>query len=67
MRTLRKKIFSDFSGAGAVDRGRTDGWCSSGFSQASPSRAGMKLRKASIPKVPSVRWVCGQRCGEAKG
>ena len=49
--------FFRLAGAGAVDWGRTDGWCSSGFSRASPSWAGMKLRKASIPNVlpPSIR------------
>ena len=42
---------------GAVESGRTAGWCSSGFSRASPSCAGMKSRKPSISKVlpPSIQ------------
>jgi len=56
-RTLRKKIFRLEGCASAAERGRMDGWCSSRFSQASPSCAGVKLRKASIPNVlpPSIR------------
>jgi hypothetical protein len=55
-RSFRRERFSRAPG-GAVESGRTEGWCSSRFSRASPSWPGMKSRKPSISNVlpPSIR------------
>jgi len=53
-RTAEEENFSDwrdFLGRQCGGEGRTDRWCSSGFSRASPSCAGVKFKKASIPNV----------------